>query len=180
MAIIAKKSGGDFTPCPAGTYPAVCIDVVDLGMVETVWEGQKKSQHKVRLVWQVDERMADGKPFLVKRRYTLSLDDRAALRKDLETWRGRGFTPQELDGFDVEMLIGIGCMVSIVHKKNAEGKTFDNVASVMRLPRGLTAPVVESYVRVKDRPKDDADAQMPNDEDVPQASSVDDLDSVPF
>ena len=43
--------------------------------------------------------MPDGKPFLVRRRYTASLHEKSALRKDLESWRGRAFTNVELDGF---------------------------------------------------------------------------------
>jgi hypothetical protein len=177
MSLIAKKTGGDFVLCPAGSHLAVCVDVVDLGMVETTWEGQKKSQHKVRLVWQIAERTADDKPFQAQRRYTLSLDDRAALRKDLESWRGRPFSEQELLGFDLEALVGIGCMISVVHQSR-DGKTYDNVSGVMKLPKGVKAPAIEAYSRVKDRPKDDADAQMPNDEDVPQAAVTD--DDIPF
>ena len=45
-----------------------------------------------------------GRRFDVARVYTLCLHERAALRKDLESWRGRKFTEQELDGFDLEKL----------------------------------------------------------------------------
>ena len=55
MAIIATKpnSNGTYTPAPEGVHDAVCCDVADLGIVETTWQGETKSQHKVRLVWQL-------------------------------------------------------------------------------------------------------------------------------
>ena len=34
--------------------------------------------------------------------YTLSLGERSNLRKMLESWRSRAFTPEELQGFDLE------------------------------------------------------------------------------
>jgi hypothetical protein len=175
MALIAKKSSGDFVLCPAGAHLAVCVDVVDLGDVKTKYrDAPEKTQHKIRVVWQVNERTEDGKPFIVRRMYTLSLDDRASLRKDLESWRGRPFTEDELKGFDVESVLGAGCMLSVVHEVN-NGKTYDNVNAVMRLPKGMSVPVIEGYVRVKDRPTEGGappenapgDAFEPSDEDVP-------------
>lgn len=176
MSLIAKKSSSDFVLCPAGTHLAVCVDVVDLGQVKTTWQGKEKTQHKARLVWQINERNADGKPFIAQRRYTVSLDERAALRKDLESWRGRTFSEDELNGFDVESVIGVGCMLSVVHETR-DGKTYDNVNAVMRPPRGTAALSVENYVRVKDRPVDGA-AGAPD----PAPGYGDDpgVDEVPF
>jgi hypothetical protein len=175
MAIIAKKSSSDFVLCPAGAHVAVCVDVVDLGLVKTTWQGKEKEQHKIRVIWQIAEKMDNGKPYVAQRRYTNSLDDRAALRKDLESWRGRAFSEEELKGFDVEKLVGIGCMLSVVHEAR-DGKTYDNVNGVMRLPKGVTPPVIEGYVRVKDRPKDGTND--PRDEDVPSGGITD--DDIPF
>ena len=61
--------------------------------------------------------LADGKPFLISRRYSLSLHEKSSLRRDLESWRGRAFTQEELRGFDLEVLIGVGCLVSVVHEQ---------------------------------------------------------------
>ena len=43
------------------------------------------------------EKMDSGEPFLVWKRYTLSLGDKATLRAHLEAWRGRKFTADELE-----------------------------------------------------------------------------------
>lgn len=157
MPIIARAStntGESFTPAPAGLHRAICCDVVDLGMVQGNW-GEK---HLVRLVWQTETLMPDGKPYMVAQRYTLSLDERANLRRDLEAWRGKQFTLTEAAGFDLERLIGIQCALLVVHKAGRDGqRIFANIQSVLpKLPgKDLT---VRDYVRVIHR---DAAAAVP-------------------
>lgn len=180
MAIMASK-GSSFETCPAGSFAAVCCDVIDLGMVKSDYQGKIKAQHKVCIVWQIDEAQASGKPFLPRKRYTVSLHEKATMRKDLESWRGRAFTEDELQGFDLEKLIGVGAMISVVQAA-AKGNVYANVTAVMRPPKGLTPPAIEpSYVRVQDRPKDGA----PEDGEQPPASDEEaqwnaTLDDVPF
>lgn len=153
MPIIAKRggSGGDFVPAPAGTYRAVLVDVVDLGIVETTWNGKSKKAHRVRLVWQIDEPMEDGRYFVVGERYTLSLAPVAALRKMLETWIGKPFTSEiEAEGFDVESMLGKSGLITIVHNKKGDA-TYSNVASVAPLMKGMPPMEPKDYVRKVDR-----------------------------
>jgi hypothetical protein len=191
MPIIAK-AGGSFVPAPAGTHAAVCCDVQDLGMVEVTFQGKTQKKHIIKISWQINENMDNGKPFLVQRRYTCSLHEKATLRRDLESWRGRPFTKKELEGFDLESLLSIGCLINVIHE-NRNGSTFANVASVMRLPKGMTAPALRDYVRVCNRPPVQADAAVDGlgitDDDVAAHAddmathadaAVDDNDEVPF
>lgn len=177
MPIFAKSSVS-FTPAPAGAHVAVCIDVVDLGELEVTYNGKTKRQHKVKIVWQIDEERDDGKPFNVAKRYTLSLHEKAVLRKDLESWRGRQFNPDELQGFDLEQLIDKGCMVNVVHKQR-EDSTFANVSAIMKLPKGSVSPKPDSnYIRVCMRPL----AEAPMGEPPPMEGSDIGItdDDVPF
>jgi hypothetical protein len=152
MPIIA--TGGNattFKPAPAGVHTGVCCDVVDMGLLEVTYAGQTKKQHKVRLVWQIEELMDDGKPFIVQKRYTLSLHEKSNLRLDLQSWRGRAFTEDELRGFDLEKLIGVNCMLNIVHTQKG-GETYANVTAVMPLKKNMPSIVVsKDYVRFRDR-----------------------------
>jgi hypothetical protein len=150
MAIIAKDTGGGFTPHPEGQFRAVCVDVVDKGLVETTWQGKTRSQHKIRVVFQTEEQMPDGKPAMASRSFTLSLGEKSALRPFLEAWRGRKFTGEELAGFDVEKLIGAGAVIQIVHEHKGD-KVYDNITSIMKLMKGMEALKVRDYVRVQDR-----------------------------
>jgi hypothetical protein len=152
MAIIAKAGGdgGNFQPAPVGVHQAVCVDVIDLGVLETTWQGQTKKQHKVNLAWQINEDRDDGKPFLVFKRYTLSLHEKAGLRKDLESWRGRKFTRDEEMGFDVETVIGANCLLNVTHN-NVGDKTYANVVSIMPLAKGMPTMSPRDYVRKVER-----------------------------
>src|SRR5262249_13697382 len=141
---------------PEGTHAAVCVDVIDLGMVEETYSGKTQQKHKVEIVWQVDG-LDGGTPFLVRRRYTCSLHEKATLRRDLESWRGRGFTDQELQSFDLEALLSTPCLLNVIHESR-NGSIFANVAGVMRLPKDMTAPIPRDYVRVCGRPKAQTDA----------------------
>jgi hypothetical protein len=151
MSIIAKRPESSFTPAPEGLHHAVCVDVIDLGLVAGIW-GEKP---KVRIVWQLDEENPEsGRRYEVRKMYTLSLHEKAALRKDLESWRGRKFTEDELGGFDLEKLVGVNCQVQIVHDLSDNGTVWANVQAIVPAPKNVPKLVPADYVRAKDRPSD--------------------------
>jgi len=179
MAIVAKASGDGqtFTPAPAGVHQAVCVDVVDLGLLDVTWQGVKKTQHKVNVAWQIAEDRDDGKPYLVFKRYTLSLSEKANLRKDLESWRGKKFTRDEEMGFDIERLIGVNCLLNITHNE-VKDKTYANVVSIMPLVKGMPTISARDYVRKMDRQPEEAAAPSRDDEHEPPP--ITDEDITPF
>jgi hypothetical protein len=151
----AGESNKTYAPAPAGVHHGVCVDVVDMGMLEVTYAGKTKQQHKIRLVWQIDETNPEtGERFIAQKRYTLSLNEKATLRKDLEGWRGRAFTRDEEMGFDVEKLISVNAFINVVHAQK-DGKTYANVVSIMPLKKGMPKMDADRYVRVKDRKPDD-------------------------
>lgn len=143
MALTAssKGNGGDFETTPAGNHVAICYAVVDLGEHEQEWQGRTSMKHRVRLSWELcDEPMADGRPFSISKEYTLSLNEKATLRHDLESWRGRPFTDEELIGFDLFNVLGKPCMVNVVHKPKRDGSgSYASVTSVASIPKGMPA-----------------------------------------
>jgi hypothetical protein len=158
MAIIAtakSENGRDFAPAPAGVHQAVCVDVVDLGILDVTWQGVTKKQHKVNVAWQIAEDRDDGKPFLVFKRYTLSLHEKAGLRKDLEAWLGRKFGRDDEMGFDVEGMVGKNCLLNITHNSVGD-KVYANVVSIMPLAKGMPTMNPRDYVRKVDRTPEDA------------------------
>lgn len=42
--VLESKAGGDFKPHVEGIHPAVCVDVIDLGLVETVFQGESRDE----------------------------------------------------------------------------------------------------------------------------------------
>ena len=152
MAIpVSAGNSSTFKPCPAGVHQAVCADVVDMGILEVKWNNEVKKQHKVRIVWQVEDVDPDNnKPYIVQKRYTASLHEKAQLRKDLESWRGRAFTEAELHQFDLEVLLGVNAFINVVHVSR-DGKTYANVTAVMPLKKGMDKIATRDYTRVVDR-----------------------------
>ncbi len=149
MAIIATAGDSTtHTPAPAGTHQAVCVDVIDKGIVDMPGYngGPPKKKHMVSIAWQINELRDDGKRFVIYRRYTLSLNEKAALRKDLESWRGKKFTRDEEMGFDVESVIGANGLINVQHNTTGD-KTYANVVSVMPLVKGMPKIVADGYVR---------------------------------
>lgn len=183
VPIIAKETGSNFKPAPAGVAMAVCCDVVDLGMLKSTYDNKETTKHKIKIVWQLAELDPEiGKRPTVQQRYTLSLHEKAALRRDLESWRGRPFTAEERGGFDVEKVIGIPCMLNIIHHES-KGSMYANVAGIMPCPKGTPKVLVApDYVREKDRPKDKDGAHVADDSDTDwmNGNGADDDSVVPF
>lgn len=164
MPIVARDTRKEFTPAPEGLHQAVCVDVVDLGLQDTPWG----SKQKVDLRWQIDQQNEEtGKPFLVTKRYTLSLNEKATLRQHLEAWRGKKFTQEELGGFDLERLLGVNGQVQVVHNLADDGRVFANVQAVVPLGKGMTKIRPQDYVRVCERDKTAESHDEPGTDDVP-------------
>ena len=145
--IIAKQSSNstsDFKLPPAGSFMAKLYRIIDIGTQTTEWMGKKKMQRKIIAMFELHGedndgqplQTAEGKPLIASKRYTLSLDEKATLRKDLEAWRGKAFTQEELDGFNLEVLLGKCCMVNITHS-SYEGKEYANISGISQVPVAL-------------------------------------------
>ena len=153
IAPVKNENGKDFAPAPEGVHQAVCVDVVDLGWLEVTYAGQTSKKHKINIAWQIAEDREDGKPYLVFKRYTLSLHEKATLRKDIESWLGKRFGHS--GGFDVETLIGKNCMLNVTHNPVGD-KVYANVVSVMPLHKKLQPMEPRDYVRKIHRTSDQA------------------------
>ena len=159
MGFIAKDSGGEsnFKKVPPGVYVARCYSLIDMGTQVSDGQYGSKEQHKIRIGFEIfgddDEGNpltidVDGKmmPLTISKTYTLSLHEKAGLRKDLAAWRGRDFTEEEAKAFDVSKLISAYCMLNVTTSEN-NGKTYTNIAGITPLPQALKnakpAPVHE-------------------------------------
>lgn len=139
---LPQPNDRDFELPPAGTHKAICYRVIDLGTQDGSYMGQAKRQHKILVSWELpEEPMSDGRPFTIGQRYTWSMSEKAALRGDLESWRGVPFTERDFgaDGFDIRNIIGKGCLLTVVHKTK-DGKTYANIQSISKLMKGMDIP----------------------------------------
>ena len=154
MSLIASAEGGrTFTPAPQGVHRAVCIGLYDLGTQLVEFEGKEKRLHKCLIMWELpDERIIiekDGAerdlPRIISKEYTVSLNDRSNLYKDLLSWRGMAFTDEELKHFDLKNILGKPCLIQVIHKKTNKG-VYANIIAVMPIPKGSPKPVPETDI----------------------------------
>lgn len=128
-----------------GLYNAVCTGIIDLGIQTN--EKFKKSAAQIRLIFELigetyevnDEEHVRQ----VGRDFTLSLSEKSNLRKLLEGWRGKSFTAEELNGYDLKNILGKAGQLQIIHREGENG-TYAIVNAMMPLPKGTAAPKPEN------------------------------------
>lgn len=148
MAINATSSGSSQKELiPAGNYIARCYQMIQIGTVDEIINNETKQMNKVRIGWELptetrvfsEER--GEQPFVISKEYTLSLSDKANLRKMLASWRGKDFTEEQAKCFDISVLMGIPCMLNVIHKLSKDGtKTYQEIGSVSPMPKGVECP----------------------------------------
>lgn len=144
MSFVVEASGSrEFKIVPAGTHLARLYRIIDLGTQTTNFQGETKMQRKVMFAWEIHgeddsgEPMVteDGKPMAIFKNYTLSWNEAATLRKDLQAWRGTPWTDKEAARFDLKNVLGQWCMLNIIHRPGqSDGKLFANVAGISPVP----------------------------------------------
>ena len=136
----SSGSKGSWVQPETGNTAATCIRIIDLGTQEREYQGKTSLRRQCLIVWELDGQAdGDGTPLTISKFYTSSLSEKANLRKDLESWRGRPFTAEELSGFEAKNLIGKPCLLNLVQTQGAKGLRV-GVSTISPLPKGMKAP----------------------------------------
>lgn len=135
--VLESKAGGDFKPHVEGIHPAVCVDVIDLGLVEMEFQGQKRLVNRVRLLFETEQKSEEGRNCIVSKTFTASLHPKAKLADFLGKWRGRPVVPGE--SIDLAKLIGANCTLVISHQQNLVGRTYASIDAVSKPTKRLVA-----------------------------------------
>lgn len=124
-------------------YTARCYGVVITGTEFNQRFGN--IQTKVTFLWELPGQQItyekDGQtvtaPKGISKSFTLSMNERATLRKNLESWIDRPFTPEELkSGVDISKFAGSACRLAIGQAQRQDGTKFNTVDKVVRLKDG--------------------------------------------
>jgi hypothetical protein len=151
MPVLIKPNESKFTPAPNGPHPAACFRIVDLGTQDGSYQGKKNRKRKILISWELfsEERMNDGRPFIVGKTYTWSMSEKAGLRKDLESWRGKSFADGDFHpetGFKLQSILGKACLLNIRHDTGTDGTVYANIDSISRLPKQMTVGAPENAI----------------------------------
>ena len=146
--IYAEKKDSGFTLVEPGTYVARCVAMIEIGTIPVDYGKGQKTAKKVAITWELptethvfDEAKGE-QPFVVSKKYSLSMHAKAMLRKDLESWRGQKYTEEQAERVDITKLLGQPCMLTIIHEagKKDISKVYSTVASVTKLMKGQVCP----------------------------------------
>lgn len=147
MSINATNNGTARELTPAGNHIARCYSMIEIGTVTEIIMNKSQTLRKVRIGWELpletrEFKEGDGeKPFVISKEYTLSMHEKSNLRKDLKSWRGKDFTEDEAKSFDITKLLGVPCMINIIHQPSKDGsRVYANIAGVTPMPKGVKCP----------------------------------------
>jgi len=138
MPTAKAKGSTNFDPVPEGLHIGVCYAVIGLGTQEVMFKEKKKLIDKVCLIWElpdVEKIDIDGVmlPRVISNIYTNSIHKKAILRQHLESWRGKAFTDEQLEGFNLDVLLGANCQIQVIHN-HADGNTYANISTIVNVP----------------------------------------------
>jgi hypothetical protein len=148
IQILASSTGGsNYEPIPAGTYVARCYSMIHMGTIKESYMGEEKYVNKVRLTFELPTELKVFKeengeqPQVISKEFTLSLGDKSNLRAFLNSWRGKALTEEECKSFDIAVLAGKACTLSIIHKTSkVSGKTYADISSIGGVMKGMQVP----------------------------------------
>lgn len=148
MSMIAKSEGNsNIKRLEDGVYTAISSMLIDMGIQKS--EKYGKSSRKFIIVWNIENEFVEVNgeklPRVMSKEYTMSLGEKSNLRKDLQAWRGKQFTPEELDGFNLYNILNKGCQLQILNTES-NGKTYTNIVSIMALPKGMQVNTLDKTV----------------------------------
>lgn len=148
MAILATTSPQQRELIPAGNYIGRCYQMIEIGTVSEVILGETKVLKKVRIGWELPTEQKvfneekGEQPCVISKEFTLSMHEKSSLRAALKSWRGKDFTEEEAKSFDITKLLGVPCMINIIHKpgKSDPSKTYQEISGITGVPKGVNVP----------------------------------------
>lgn len=145
LTVSQTDGGSSFAQVPPGMHLARCYRIVDMGKQQSTWQGKIKIQPKVMFQFEIHSEDADGNPLLtdkgepmsISKNFTASFHENATLRTELENWRSRAFTEEELRGFQLKNVLGVWAMLSVVREKGHDGNDYTNISSINPVPSNI-------------------------------------------
>jgi hypothetical protein len=117
MAITASATA-EFKQIEPGLYPARCFKLIDIGTQVGEYQNKPTSRHQVIIGFEFPDELNeggdyDGQPYSLSKFYTCSLNEKSNLYQDLVSWRGRVFSKEELEIFDLTTIVGVPCQIQV-------------------------------------------------------------------
>lgn len=144
----------EFEIAPSGNQIARLYSIVHIGINDEEISGETKQIDKVRFTFELPNELRSfkegeaEKPLAMSQEYTFSMYKNSHLRALVHGILGVQLNDAEADAFDVDELLGLACMINIIHTTSKKGNVYANIASAAPLPKGMEAPapINENFV----------------------------------
>lgn len=152
----AEIGSGSFEKPPAGLTIGRCYRVIDLGTQEKKYKSKVDYCRQILIDFELPSHMMEVEtdegvkmmPMSASKKYRLSFNAKAALRKDMENWYGKKFNDKDIEqagGFDPSKILGRPGQILIEHSDDGQ---YANITGLMPLAEGQTCPdqINESFI----------------------------------
>lgn len=150
MSHKAPIKKASFDPVPAGAHVTRLYQIVHVGTVPSTYKGEARMTDQIRLTFELCElcnekkefREGEGeKPLSISTRFeTYSMGKKANLRRLIDGMSGIRMHDDEAYNFDLDKLLGMECLLTVVHNEGSDGNIYANIQGASPLPKGMTAP----------------------------------------
>lgn len=155
VTVQIDAGGKDFELVEDMIQGAVLADIVDKGMVDNKFKPGTKV-HKCYFVWIMAEEDSEGRNKRVFESFTVSLNEKATLRKRLKEF---GLTEADVaelkkskKPLELDKYIGSQRTMVLSKEDGDNGKPFIKVTATMAVKKGQTAPSIPAdFVRKQDQ-----------------------------
>lgn len=155
LSVQIDGGGKDFELVEDMIQGGVLADVTDKGMVDNKFKPGTKV-HKGYFTWIMSEEDSEGKNKRVFESFTVSLNEKASLRKRLKEL---GVTDAQLaelkaakKDLELDQFIGTKRTLVLSKEDGDNGKPFIKITATMPLKKGMSAPDIPAdFVRKQDR-----------------------------
>jgi hypothetical protein len=139
LMVCPSPGQGEYILLEAGNYPGTIIGVFDIGhqVNKFAKDGSDELVHQLVIVFELDHRRPDGKPFVLDRSFGWSMHEKSHFQKLVTAVTGRTF--REGDRFSPLELKGAAVLV-LVSNGGSGDKIYHKVESAAAFPKGMPAP----------------------------------------
>lgn len=131
---------------PAGTHIARVVGLIYLGTVKGHWQGKETSTYKIRLTWEIPNELRSFKegeektPMVISKEVGFSMGKKSTLRPIVEGVIGTSLNDEEAYGFDIEKILGLPCLINVIHEEKGDFGKFATLKSTAPLMKGTECP----------------------------------------
>ena len=155
--IIKQSEKKLFEQPDAGLFLGTIIDVIDLGLVKTNFNGQEREDQKIQVVWVLDKNDKEGRPFQVRSaplNANINMNPKSGKKSRLYELIEQVFQQPPTLEFESESFLGRSNQLFLVRETDPKDatKVYTNIKGLLPLSPGQVGPKVpQGFVRAKDK-----------------------------